>query len=176
MNSSIHLYTVYTRNIATVNQQQRLLHFSKGLGHYSELSLWLVHSLPFDIPRLLLMSMENVPRMVNPLCASIPRGIDIHGKAVHGHSYTVRRYNATPLIPVQSTRPGCSPLETRTATDADSVFTGALNNSLSVLVPPFTRTISSQRELRHESPREHLFARRPRNSRRFSTSSSDTPD
>jgi len=36
MNSSIHLYTVYTRNIATVNQQQRLLHFSKGLNHYSE--------------------------------------------------------------------------------------------------------------------------------------------
>jgi len=131
-------------------------------------SPWRVHSLPFDIPRLLLMSMENVPRMVNPLYASIPRGIDIHGKAVHGHSYTVWHYNATPLIPVQSTRPSHSPLETRTATD--SVFTGARNNSLSASSSPsFTQTISSQRELRHESPWEHLFARRPRNSRRFST-------
>lgn len=42
-------------------------------------------SLASDIPRLLLVSMENVPRMVNVLCASIPRGSDIPDKA---HSWT----------------------------------------------------------------------------------------
>jgi len=79
---------------------------------------------------------ENVSRMVNPLCASIPRGIDFHGKAVHGHGYTggLQR-NVTDTLPVQSTRSGRSPLETRTATDADSVFTRARNNSSPVLSP-----------------------------------------
>lgn len=43
---------------------------------------------------------------------------------------------------------------------ADSVFT-ARDNSLPL-------TISSHRELLHESPHERLFVRRPRNSRRFS--------
>lgn len=65
-----------------------VLHFSKGSRSLQRAESPRVHSLPFDIPRLLLMSMENVPRMVNSLCASIPRGIDVHGKAVHGHSYT----------------------------------------------------------------------------------------
>lgn len=116
------------------------------------------------------MSMENVLRMVNSLCASIPRGIDVHGKAVHGHGYTgvttQRHWYPLPPPPsVQSTQPGRSPLERRTTTGAAIRYSrrpGIISR------PPSTRTISSQRELRHESPRERLFARRPRNSRRFS--------
>lgn len=94
-----------------------------------------VRSLPFDIPRLLLVSMENVPRMVNPLCASIPRSIASHGKAVRGHGYTGVTTQLA-LIPSLYNRHSLPVLHSRRERGADSVFTGARNNSSPVLVPP----------------------------------------
>lgn len=81
--------------------------------------------LQFDISRLLLTFMENASRMAT-LVASIPRGINIAvRKAVHGHGNTpaLQQRHTDTDIPVQSTRPARSPVETN-GRYADSVFMG----------------------------------------------------
>lgn len=142
--------------------------FQKAPDHYSERESPRVRSLA-SIRYSSFIAHVHGKCSVNgkPLCASIPRGIDIHGKAVHEHGYTGVTTQRHWCSPIQSTRP-FSTRDARTATGADSVFTGARNNSSPVLVLPYRPAISSQRELRHESPWERLFARRPRNSCRFS--------
>jgi len=95
--------------------------------------------------------------------ASLPKSINIAvRKAIHGLGYTTASlqqrhrysYNLDAAFSIRDERPSCQ-------FDIHGVR----------IIPRFLLfgpTISSRRKLRHESPRERLFARRSRNSRRFS--------
>lgn len=89
-------------------------------------------SLASDIPRLLLVSVENVPRMVNVLCGSIPRGSDIPRQSpfmdMACGNVTASR------LPLQSTRPYAFETKWQSrACDRIPVFTGP--RIISIVLP-----------------------------------------
>jgi hypothetical protein len=160
MNKSIRLARCMLACILAVSSR-----FLKGLNHFA--CRIIGHRVPvrarppahsFNIPRLLLTFMENAGEP----CISPEK--HQYRKAIHGLGCTTavlqqhHRYSynldATRSFSTRDERPSCR-------FDIHGVW--IIPRSLL-----FGPTISSRRKLRHESPRERLFARRSRNSRRFS--------